>query len=111
MEQLIDQLSPREAIHAALSGMQFLRELPPEITAAMKAGIVDAGDDQWMRSDDPHRINYIVLTPAGRRLATRLGLLTEETEVPAPQRQLSPLPETDHAVPALFQDPALTGVS
>lgn len=98
MEYPTEQLSPQDAIQAALSGMRFHRNLPPEVTAAVDAGIVDAGDDQWMRSDDPQQTNYLVLTPAGRRLAVNLGMIHEEAQEMPLQRNKEPSPSpTDMA--------------
>ena len=74
MQHMTHQMSFKDAIRATLAGFEFQYDLPPEVKDAMHAGLIATGDDCWMWSDNVEKTNYLVLTPAGCRMAHNMGL-------------------------------------
>ena len=77
----IAQMTPEDAVRATLHGYEFHYELPPEISDAIREGIVAIGDYRWTRSDDPHRANFLALTPAGWNIARQLRIVPPQDEI------------------------------
>ena len=82
-----EQLSIEDALRATLAGFEFQYDLPPEVKDAMDAGLIATGNDRWMWSDNVNKNNYLVLTPAGSKLAQKLGLsqLQSDSEPSQPE--------------------------
>ena len=73
--ETVEQMTPEDAVRAALHGFEFQYELPLEISDALEEGVVAIANPRWTRSDDPERSNFLELTPTGWEIAQQLGLV------------------------------------